>query len=178
MRRICTSAGYALATETSYWYWISAGVSWVVLSGLCMTFMVQPEGSEPIRVAFYEIAAGLIPLLLGVYYRERRTEIRCRAARNKHAEDVLKNADEASLDDEAVARLRSSVAKNSLMLEAAMALSAAIPAAALTGEAIALTVVASGSSTMFSYTAVLIAIGLAACGAVSEAASSFRRVDG
>jgi hypothetical protein len=174
MRRFCTSVGVSLAKETSHKFWAFLGVEWVVASGISMA-LFHLGGSPPVRLAFYEIVVVLIPVLLGVYVRERRAEIRSRTERHQRAQKVLQSADDAALDEEIVTRLREHVETGTQLLKAATALTALIPAAALTGEVIALMVIANGSSTTFSYSAVLMAAGFAVIGAVSETAQSFSR---
>ena len=176
MRSFCLSIGISLAKETSHRFWAFLGVEWVLAAGISAAILVPPDdGSAPIRLAFYEIAVVLIPVLLGVYLRERRDEIDSRAKMHRRARGVLQQADGASFNDEAVTQLRQYVERAPNSLKAATALTVLFPAAALTGEAIALFVIATGSSTMFSYVAVMTAVVLAALGAVLETASGFSR---
>lgn len=175
MRRFGRSIGTSLARETSHRFWAFVGVEWVVVPGIFFSLFLHHDGSAPIRIAFYEIVVVLIPVLLGIYLRERRAEIRVRADISRRAQEALQKVDRAAPGDDAVLRLHDCVEASRQLLRAAIAYTALIPAAALTGEAIALLVIASGASTDFSFTAVLMAAGLSAIGAVLETAHGLSR---
>ena len=131
------------------------------------------DGSAPIRLAFYEIVVALLPPLLGVFLRERRAEIRSRAELHRRAQDALRKVDASTIEGDEVTKLRDYVEAAPRLLKAATAFTAMVPAAVLTGEAIGLIVVATGSSTMFSFAAVLMAVEIAGVGAVMETAQGF-----
>jgi hypothetical protein len=129
----------SLSNETSARFMVLLGFLWVICPALGATLSVPSAGSE-IRLAFYEIAATIIPVLLLAYFVEHAA-ISASIAR--------KQATATSSDQ---------VRKDKHLLETGRALAALLASYAATGEILALYAVAHGKSSTFLYVGTLVAL--------------------
>ncbi len=163
-----------MANETSVRFWGFMGFWWVASSAAVIAVMNPfPGSSIPVRISFYGISAGLIPTTLSAYVIERRAEIGASGGRNRRIESLLLDLDELEAP---TLQLHEWVDTSRRRLKAQVAFSAFVPAAALTGEAIALFVVATGASTASSFVAVMVSLALVGSGAVFATADTFVRL--
>lgn len=134
-----------LENETNVAVTASSGVLWVVCPAAAAAWSA-PSGAADIRLAFYEIAATIIPVLLLAYFVEHAAMTRSIARHSAITTDANRRKEGQRL------------------LATGRALAALTASSAATGEILALYAVAHGSTSSFLYTgtvAALIATGMA-----------------
>lgn len=129
----------SLSNETSARFMAVVGVGWVVSPALGAAFAAPSAGSE-IRLAFYGIAATIIPVLLLAYFVEHAAMTASIARRQTRATD----SDQLHSGEHLLATGR--------------ALAAMMAGYAATGEVLALYAVAHGKTSTFLYIGTLIAL--------------------
>lgn len=174
VRRFRDDVIRSLANETNPRFWWALGIWWVVSSGATVALM-DPTGSpsEAARLPFYVIAASLIPVLLSTFVFERKLAVRTAARRTAR---IAAAVDRLPDGDATAEELRRWVEQARHLQRARIAYSALMPAAGITGEVIALSVVATGASTTFCFASVMVGLGMAALGAILETADAFARL--
>jgi hypothetical protein len=174
MRQLKQNIASGLAEETSVRFWGFAGMWWVISLGVGIAIeLPSPEPLANVRLSFYVIAAGLIPTILSAYIFERRAEIRARGDRGRRIERLVVELDELEAP---TADLKEWIGLERRHLEARVAFSALVPSAAMTGEVIALSVVAGGKGSAFCFAAVAVSLALSTLGTVLATAETFGRL--
>jgi hypothetical protein len=130
----------SLSNETSARFMAVIGVLWVISPAIGVTLAV-PDLDPEIRLAFYEIAATIIPVLLLAYFVEHAAMTASIARTQSRAtdSDQLQNGEH--------------------LLATGRALAAMMAGYAATGEVLALYAVAHGESSTFLYVGTLVALG-------------------
>jgi hypothetical protein len=129
----------SLSNETSARFMVLIGVSWVICPAIGAT-LAMPSSNPGIRLAFYEIAATIIPVLLLAYFVEHAAMTASIARGQTTATDSEQ------------------ISNGEHLLATGRALAAFLASHAATGEGLALYAVAHGKSSTFLYVGTLVAL--------------------
>jgi hypothetical protein len=131
----------ALSNETNVVLTASSGVLWVISPAVGAALFSPARGTDT-RLAFYEVSATIIPVLLLAYFVEHAAMTASIARSGTAASDPQRKQDGEHL------------------LATGRALAALIAASSATGEILALYAVGRGASSAFLCTGTIIALGI------------------
>jgi hypothetical protein len=129
----------SLSNETSARFMVLIGVLWVICPAIGAT-LAMPSSNPEIHLAFYEIAATIIPVLLLAYFVEHAamTALIAKGQATAADSEQIRNGEH--------------------LLATGRALAALLASHAATGEVLALYAVAHGTSSTFLYVGTLVAL--------------------